>query len=221
MRRFCCSIAPTGLTALALYAFPQTAAAQPPQADEFEDGFYVWAAPAGGAVTFGDDDVDYLMDISYQTAVGGGYFIRRGNFMGAFGLTPELVVYNFDEPRHWDMGGVQFRALGDFKLGGGIDWLFIYGFLKPGLAVSHIEWDWDDCDGFGRNPHWWDCRDGGRYDTTSPGFNFGTGGGAVAKVYKGLGVGVETGVDLAWFFEDDHPDGIYMFDFLAYAGWWF
>lgn len=221
MRRF----ASTVLLPACAFAFSASASgdalAQPPDADDFDDGPYVYAAPAGAALPFGSgeaDRADDLVDLSYQTQIGGGYFLRRNAFMMAFGATGELVVYNFDHFRGYDPDGFMLRLLPEIRLGGGGDWFFIYGNIKPGFALSHVDWDWNDC---GRLPGWLDdyCRRD--EDETAPGFNMGFGGGAAFKVWRGLTVGAESGFDFAIFPDDHYFEQVWMADFILYAGWWF
>jgi hypothetical protein len=212
-------------------ARPAEAWAQPPDADPIEDGPFVYAAPGVAGLAFGDDEADAaddLLDLNYTTQVGGGYMIRRNAFMATFGAEAELMVYNFDEPGNIDADGVLFRLLPEVRLGGGVDWFFIYGVVKPGFAVSHVDWNYDNynfnCNN-GRPHHWW-CYpgyngDGDDFEDTAPGFNLGFGGGAMFKVWRGLGVGAESGFDFS-FFGDDHPfEQVWVADFIAYAGWWF
>lgn len=222
MRRFLLPILLPAATIVVISLAPATALAQPPQADKFGDGGFVYVAPGMGAYTFGDDDAEDFIDLSYQTQAGGGYMIRRGNFMATFGGTGELVIYNFDEPRRVDIDGVLFRLLPEVRLGGGNDWYFIYGNIKPGFALSYVDWDFNDCDDIPGNGKWWKgCDPDDDYDDTDPGFNMGFGGGAAFKIYKGLGVGAEGGFDLAFFPDDEFLEGVWMADFIVYAGWWF
>jgi hypothetical protein len=220
MRRF----APTVLLPICALAFvalaPDEALAQPPDADDFEDGPYVYAAPGIGALPFGTDEADRaddVLDLSYQTQLGGGYFLRRSSFMMAFGATAEFMVYNFDHFRGYDPDGLMMRLLPEVRLGGGGDWFFIYGNIKPGFALSYVDWDWNDCD---RVPGWLDnyCNDDGE---TEPGFNMGFGGGAAFKIWRGLTVGAESGFDFAFFPDAHYFEQVWTADFIMYAGWWF
>jgi hypothetical protein len=229
MRRILPLLLPTAV--LFAFAFaPRDALAQPPDADPFENQPFVYAAPGVAGIAFGDDEADAaddLLELNYTTQVGGGYLVRSSTFMAAFGAAAELMVYNFDEPGNLDADGVMLRLLPEIRVGGGVDWFFIYGVVKPGFALSHVDWNYHNYDfdcGPGR-PNWW-CYpgfdgDGDDYEDTAPGFDLGVGGGAAFKVWRGLGVGAESGFDFA-FFGDDHPfERVFVADFIMYAGWWF
>jgi hypothetical protein len=219
---------PFPLVAFAGVSLASSAAhAQPPDADDFEDGPFVYVAPGIAGLAFGDDEADAaedLLDLNYTTQVGGGYFLRRGAFMMSFGAAAELMVYNFEHPGWVDADGVLFRLLPEVRLGGGGDWFFIYGNIKPGLAVSHYDWDYDqgwDCGGRWHNYCGPNDFDGDHYDDTAPGFNMGFGGGAAFKIWKGLTVGAESGFDFSFFGDDHGFERVFVADFILFAGWWF
>lgn len=220
--RFAPTVMLSACAAFALLA-PNEALAQPPDADKLTDGPFVYAAPGVGAMPFGSgdaDDADDWIDLSYMTQIGGGYFLNRNGFMMAFGAQLDFIPYNLDEPRRVDVDGWQVKALPEIRLGAGDDWFFIYGNIKPGFVLSHIDWRWDDCDDLPGRP-FFGC-DGNDFDTTAAGFNFGHSGGAMFKIYKGLTAGAEIGFDHSFFFDDDeHFEQIWMADFILFAGWFF
>lgn len=194
----------TATCAVALVSlFSATAeAADPPK---FDKGAHLYLAPGLFYIPVGDSDTADAFDASYQWGLGGGYFFRRRALMMEVGGSLEHIIANFDDCDRSDCRGGMVRAQPEFRIGAGNDRIFGYGRVAAGLAYSFAEVDLGIVDG----------------DSDDIGFNFGFGGGAQFLLWRGLALGAEANVDLA-FFDDDHlVEAVHTFGLKALVGWYF
>ena len=190
---------------------PAVASAAPPS---FEDGGFVYFAPGmfSEAIEGNNaEEADDQLDLSYQWSAGGGYLFRPGGgpFMATVGGRFEHMVYNYDfnDFDHVHLSGHAFRFLPEARIGGGGPWWFAYGIVAPGFIVSthHQDFELTEDD-----------------SETDLGFNLGMGGGAMFRVWRGLGLGAEMGFDFAFLDDDFEPwKRMYTFDMSILASWWF
>ena len=222
-----------GCSALLVLALPGSADAAPGKDLPSETpSFYLYGAPLFFGVPVGDDDVEDLVDFSYQWGVGFGGLFGVGpkrSFGIGIGFQFEHNPFTLDDDirdgcddADIGCGAHAFRFLPELRLGWLWRQLFVYGLVAPGFGMTFLHVDED-------NPFI-----AGDVDDVDPGFNFGFGGGVQYVVYKGLFIGGEFGADMGIYFEDDDdPDewgtapggdddyGLYIIDFKALIGYYF
>jgi hypothetical protein len=197
---------------------PGTSAA----ADRFDQGGYVYLAPGLIAVPVGDDDIEDIVNVSYQWGFGGGYMFSPGrHFRIAIGGAFEHAPANLENDSisgpfvRADVDAHLFRLVPELRIGGGTDRFFGYGLVSPGLALVH--WRWRGMAlGFESSD-----------EDTDAGFNLGLRAGAQGLVWRGLMIGGEFGGSLAFISNggddnittDDY--GVHTIDVRLMVGWYF
>ncbi len=231
--------APLLVGAVALSASGEATAAPPkgpPQADPFENGGFIYLSPGPGALPVGGASATQAknsLDFSYQYGLGGGYMIRSAKtpIMMTVGGRFEHMIHNLDwnDDSHVDASGMAFRILPEVRIGAGLDWVFVYATLQPGFVLSTWKAEASGavgCVQLANNLEYDDDTDfhsaGCDYEATRPGFNFGTGPGAMFRIYDGLVIGGEVGFDMAIFDDVYEPwEQMFTIDFQFMVGWFF